>query len=95
MRFAGQTPTPANLASLKDGDDSVWVGFPVQILGWRVIDMLARQFNGDDLKPADDAFLPTQLLNSDNIGTAVLDPKTGFYVGVADYQDQFEKLWLK
>lgn len=95
VRFAGQTPTPANLASLKDGDDSVWVGFPVQILGWRVIDMLARQFNGDDLKPADDAFLPTQLLNSDNIGTAVLDPKTGFYVGVADYQDQFEKLWLK
>ncbi len=73
----------------------MWVGFPVQILGWRVIDMLARQFNGDDLKPADDAFLPTQLLNSDNIGTAVLDPKTGFYVGVADYQDQFEKLWLK
>ena len=53
VTFAGQTPTPDNLKSLKDGDNSVWVGFPVQILGWRVIDMLARQFNGDDLAPAE------------------------------------------
>ncbi|WP_168176571.1 substrate-binding domain-containing protein [Williamsia sp. 1135] len=95
VTFAGQTPTPDNLKSLKDGDNSVWVGFPVQILGWRVLDMLAREFNGDDLKPADDAFLPTQLLNKDNIEAAVLDPETGFYVGVEDYQDQFKALWLK
>jgi ribose transport system substrate-binding protein len=95
VTFAGQTPTPDNLKALKDGDNSVWVGFPVQILGWRVLDMLARQFNGDDLAPADAAFLPTQLLNSDNIDSAVLDEDTGYYVGVADYQDQFKALWLK
>ncbi|ETD32523.1 substrate-binding domain-containing protein [Williamsia sp. D3] len=95
VTFAGQTPTPDNLKSLEDGDNSVWVGFPVQILGWRVLDMLARSFNGDDLGPADDAFLPTQLLNKDNIGSAVIDDKTGFYVGVADYQDQFKALWKK
>ncbi|MCZ4549686.1 MULTISPECIES: substrate-binding domain-containing protein [Mycobacteriales] len=95
VRFAGQSPSPENLKSLKDGDDSVWVGFPIQIIGWRVLDMLARQFNGDSLQPADDAFLPTQLLNKNNIDSAVLDPDTGFYIGVADYQEQFEKLWLK
>lgn len=95
VTFAGQTPTPDNLKSLKDGDNSVWVGFPVQILGWRVVDMLARQFEGGDLAAADSAFLPTQLLNSDNIDSAVLDEDTGFYVGVADYQDQFKALWLK
>jgi ribose transport system substrate-binding protein len=95
VTFAGQTPTPDNLKSLKDGDNSVWVGFPVQILGWRVIDMLARQFNGDDLAPADAAFLPTQLLNAENIDSAVIDADTGYWVGVADYQDQFKALWLK
>ncbi len=73
VTFAGQTPTPDNLKSLKDGDNSVWVGFPVQILGWRVVDMLAREFNGDDLAPADAAFLPTQLLNAENIDSAVMD----------------------
>ncbi|MDV6229843.1 MULTISPECIES: sugar ABC transporter substrate-binding protein [Rhodococcus] len=95
VTFAGQTPTPDNLESLKGGDNSVWVGFPVQILGWRVIDTLARHFNGDDLAAADAAFLPTQLLNSDNIGSAVLDEDTGYYVGVADYQGEFETLWQK
>ncbi|OZE38593.1 hypothetical protein CH256_06915 [Rhodococcus sp. 05-2254-6] len=95
VTFAGQTPTPDNLESLKGGDNSVWVGFPVQILGWRVIDTLARHFNGDDLAAADASFLPTQLLNSDNIGSAVLDEDTGYYVGVADYQGEFETLWQK
>jgi ribose transport system substrate-binding protein len=95
VTFAGQTPTPDNLQSLKDGDNSVWVGFPVQILGWRVLDTLARQFNGDDIAAADAAFMPTQLLNKDNIESAVLDEDTGYYVGVADYQDQFKTLWKK
>jgi ribose transport system substrate-binding protein len=95
VTFAGQTPTPDNLQSLKDGDNSVWVGFPVQILGWRVLDTLARQFNGDDVAEADAAFMPTQLLNKDNIEAAVLDEETGYYVGVADYQDQFKTLWKK
>ncbi|OAK52592.1 sugar ABC transporter substrate-binding protein [Rhodococcoides kyotonense] len=95
VTFAGQTPTPDNLQSLKDGDNSVWVGFPVQILGWRVLDTLARHFNGDDIAVADAAFLPTQLLNADNIDSAVLDEATGYYAGVADYQQQFETLWQK
>lgn len=95
VTFAGQTPTPDNLQSLKDGDNSVWVGFPVQILGWRVVDTLARQFGGDDLAVADDALLPTQLLNQDNIDSAVLDEATGYYLGVEDYQDQFRTLWNK
>ena len=95
VTFAGQTPTPDNLQSLQDGDNSVWVGFPVQILGWRVIDMLAREFAGDDLAVADEALLPTQLLNQDNIDSAVLDEATGYYLGVEDYQDQFQALWQK
>lgn len=95
VTFAGQTPTPDNLESLKGGDNSVWVGFPVQILGWRVIDTLARHFNDEDIAAADSAFLPTQLLNSNNIDSAVLDEDTGYYVGVADYRSEFETLWQK
>ncbi len=95
VTFAGQTPTPDNLESLRGGDNSVWVGFPVQILGWRVIDMLAREFAGEDLAVADEALLPTQLLNQDNIDSAVLDEDTGYYLGVQDYQDQFQTLWKK
>ena len=57
--------------------------------------MFARYFNGDDLAPAEQAAaLPTQILTSDNIGTAVLSPDSSYYLGVANYADLFKQLWL-
>ena len=37
--------------------------------------------------------LPTQLITQDTVNDLVVD-KDGNYVGVADYQAQFKKLWL-
>ncbi len=91
-QIAGETPSAANVQALRDGTEAVWPGFPTSILGWRVVDMLARSFVGDDLAAANNALMPTQILTHDNIAQAKFDDK-GFYVGVTDYQQQFEKLW--
>jgi len=92
VKVGGETPSPANLQALRNGTEAVWTGFPTSILGWRVVDMLARQFVGDNLAPANSALLPTQLLTPGNIKQANFD-SGGFYVGVTDYQAQFKNLW--
>lgn len=92
VKIGGETPSAANLQALRNGTQAVWAGFATSILGWRVVDMLARQFVGDSLAPANSALLPTQLLTPGNIGQAKFD-SGGFYVGVTDYQAQFKKLW--
>jgi ribose transport system substrate-binding protein len=92
IKIGGETPSSTNLQALRDGTEAVWPGFPTSILGWRVVDMLARDTVGDDLKVAGDALMPTQLLTPDNIDGALFDD-AGFYVGVKDYQAQFKQLW--
>lgn len=92
VKIGGETPSAANLQALRNGTQAVWAGFTTSILGWRVVDMLARQFVGDSLAPANSALLPTQLLTPGNIGQAKFD-SGGYYVGVTDYQAQFKKLW--
>ena len=92
VKIGGETPSAANLQALRNGTQAVWAGFATSILGWRVVDMLARQFVGDSLAPANSALLPTQLLTPGNIGQAKFD-SGGIYVGVTDYQAQFKSLW--
>jgi ribose transport system substrate-binding protein len=92
VKIGGETPSAANLQALRNGTEAVWAGFATSILGWRVVDMLARYFDGDSLAAANSALLPTQLLTPGNIGQAKFD-SGGYYVGVTDYQAQFKKLW--
>ena len=92
VKIGGETPSAANLQALRNGTEAVWAGFATSILGWRVVDMLARQSVGDSLAPANSALLPTQLLTPGNVGQAKFDIG-GYYVGVTDYQAQFKKLW--
>lgn len=66
-----------------------WMAIPQPVMAWRVVDQFARLIGGD--APATGP-LPSQLLTADNAATAVLD-ESGNYIGVADYQDQFKKLW--
>lgn len=88
----GEVPTEANLENVKAGTEGAWVGYPVDILGWRQMDILARQFVGDDLAAAIDTPLPGQNIAKENSSSVVADDK-GFYVGVDGYADQFKKLW--
>ncbi len=93
VKIAGETATAANLQAVKDGTELAWTGFAAPVVGWRTIDAFARFANGDDLAPASESPLPTQVVTKENIGGIVSD-KSGNYIGVADYADQFKKLWL-
>jgi ribose transport system substrate-binding protein len=93
VKIAGETATAANLAAVKDGSELAWTGFAAPVLGWRTVDAMARFANGDDLASATTSPLPTQVVTKENIGSILTD-KAGFYIGVADYADQFKKLWL-
>jgi ribose transport system substrate-binding protein len=92
VKVGGETPSETNLEALRKGDEAFWTAFPTSILGWRVVDMSARYFVGDDLTPANEALLPTQILTPDNIGDALFEK--GIYVGVPNYKNEFKKLWL-
>ena len=93
VKVLGESPTEANLGAVKAGTESAWTGFPNTVLGWRIMDMWARHFNGDDLAPAEKALLPLQMITQKNINDVVLTPEGDYYLGVKDYQAEFKKLW--
>jgi ribose transport system substrate-binding protein len=92
VKIGGETPTAADIKALKTGQENVWIGFPIAILGWRIADMAARDSVGDSLTAAEATPLPGQILDNDNIGSTPLD-ENGAYIGFPDYQEQFKKLW--
>jgi ribose transport system substrate-binding protein len=94
VQVGGESASTANVTALKEGSEDAWTGFAAEIHGMYRIDALARLFNGEDLKPVNDAKLPTQLLTPDNIATAPLDAE-GYYVGVPDYATYFQGIWKK
>jgi ribose transport system substrate-binding protein len=93
VKIAGETATAANLQAVKDGTELAWVGFAAPVLGWRTIDAMARAVNGDDMGPANETPLPSQVITKENVGSILTD-SGGYYIGVQDYADQFKKLWL-
>jgi ribose transport system substrate-binding protein len=93
VKIAGETATAANIQGVKDGSELAWTGFAAPVLGWRTADAAARIANGDDLAEASNTPLPTQVITKDNVGSILTDT-AGYYIGVADYADQFKKLWL-
>ena len=92
VSIGGESASTANVAALQEGTEDAWTGFAAEIHGMYRIDALARIFAGDDPATIDYSQLPTQLLTPDNIGDAPLD-KEGYYLGVPDYTDHFEKIW--
>lgn len=92
VKVGGLTANTENIKGVADGSQHAWTAYPLPIVGWRVIDAFARQFNGDSLAPTVGALLPTQLITQDNVDSLVLDDE-GNYVGLADYQEQFKSLW--
>jgi ABC-type sugar transport system substrate-binding protein len=93
VKVMGETPNEGNIQALKDKKELGWTGFPTIILGWRIMDMWARHFDGDSLDVANKALLPLQMLTADNIGSAKLTATGNYYVGYPDYQTAFKKLW--
>ena len=76
--------TPEQAAALQ-----AWIAIPQPVMAWRVIDQFARIAGGAELATGP---LPSQLLTGSNAGDAVVDD-AGNFIGIADYQAQFTKLW--
>jgi ribose transport system substrate-binding protein len=92
VSLGGVNMTQGELAALKAGQPGAWAAQPQPITGWRIDDIFARYFNGDSLTPTL-AFPPLQMLNTTNASSAVVDPASGFWVGVSSYQTLFKQLW--
>ena len=88
----GEAPITSQIQEMKAGDNEAWAALSIPILGYGLIDALARHFAGDSLQPVLAEDPSWQILNKDNIGSAVLDSK-GNYIGYQDYQSAFAKLW--
>ena len=81
---AGGGRTPEQAQALQ-----AWIAIPQPVMAWRVIDQFARIIGGGQPETGP---LPSQLLTGANASSAVLDAD-GNYIGIADYQAQFTKLW--
>ncbi len=89
VKVVGWAPTAENIKATAAGTEAAWLGYPVPVVGWRVIDQFARILGGEEIVVAP---LPVQLLTADNAAAAAVDAK-GNYIGVADYEAQFKALW--
>ena len=87
--LGGLNADQAAIQGLKDKTTNAWTGYSLPIVGYSVVDELARYWANVPLSKVD---LPSQILTQQNIGTAVLD-SAGYYVGIKDYQAQFKKVW--
>lgn len=90
VQIGGLTAGKANIQGVKDGTESAWTGYSLPIVGYSVVDSMARHSVGQAFVTND---LPTQILTKQNAKTLVLTP-AGDYLGVKDYANQFKKLWL-
>jgi len=89
----GAVPTLDPAATERTAEEATglqaWIAIPQPVMGWRVIDQFARILGGDALA---DGPLPSQFLTAANAKDAALDAD-GNFIGVADYEAQFLKLW--
>lgn len=90
LHIGGLGPDTPNLQALKQKTQDAWAGYPDPIVSYRQVDSFARKLLG---QPSVEAPLPTQLITQDNVDKLVTD-SAGNYVGVTDYRQQFDKLWL-
>jgi ribose transport system substrate-binding protein len=90
LHIGGLTADVPNIQNVKAKTEEVWTAYSLPLVAYRQVDSFARQFNGDPILKAN---LPTQLITQDNVNDLVSDSDDN-YVGVADYRDQFKKLWL-
>jgi ribose transport system substrate-binding protein len=88
----GEAPTAESIQQMKAGSDQAWAALSIPIAGFQVIDALARHYDGDSLSPVLNETPPWQILTKGDVGSAVLDGQDN-YVGYADYQAAFAKLW--
>jgi ABC-type sugar transport system substrate-binding protein len=89
VKIVGENPTPQTNVYLKNGEQEASVSWPVHETAWKDVDVLARYFNGESLKP-DGTPLPRQLITGKDLKVT-----NNWYDAVPNYQEQFKTLWGK
>lgn len=90
VKAVGLSPSTVNLNYIDTGQlETATVSFPHSEIVWKLMDVLARHFNNASLAP-DEPMVPRRLLTKETIE----DPNT-LSPTVADYEDEFNKLWGK
>lgn len=88
IQVYGAIPSQAQLSALKGGAPGAWATFPLEVMGWAMIDTVARAVAGDTTNPWQDATL-SYVVNASNVGAIDVENP----VFPADYREQFKKLW--
>jgi len=89
VTYAGAQPDPSDLQAIKSGGSEAMAAIQNNVLlGWMVVDSVARASEGMPV-PAGDGGAPSQLLVQSNItSTSLLG-----YALPANYQQEFKALW--
>ena len=93
VQMIGTGAQPDILQSLRS-NDGAWlatVGLSQALVGWEIVDAIARKANGDPQQPIG-VGSPKQLIWAQNANTIVTD-SGGKYIGINDYQSHFKQLW--
>ena len=95
VRIVEANPGPGNRVNIAAGNYEVAaVSFPKQENMWRVLDILARHFAGDDIAPSTSAPYPYFMFTQENVTNWGGEPKAEWSI-VADYKTQYRALWGK
>jgi ribose transport system substrate-binding protein len=91
IKIIGILPTQSDLNNVKAGTEYAWVEGVTVPEAWDVADTLARHWLGESVAPDINWMQPMELLTKANAAQALF--VNGYYLGVSNYQAQFESLW--
>jgi len=93
VQLLGPDAQPDILQSLRN-NDGTWLlctGYSAQMIGWEVVDAIARKANGDPQQPLG-VRTPPQVITAQNASSVAVD-SNGVYIGVPNFQAHFKELW--
>jgi ribose transport system substrate-binding protein len=86
----GSAPGPTQLQYIKEGKEGVGLGFDLPVSSWTMLDIIARQLAGQELKGLEaEGVTPQQFLTQKDIN---FDPSKG-WTGYPEFAETFAKLW--
>ena len=87
-KIAGEQPSIENMQDVAEGRENAFMGENFNYYGWLLLDAILRHYEGIPFAAADGG-MPNELFTKANVGTP-----SAQMTAPADYQQQFEKLWL-
>ena len=93
VRLIGANPGPGNRVNIAAGNyEFAAVSFPKYESQWRVLDILARHFTGNDISPSVDAPYPFFMYSNTNVDNWGGTPEDEWAID-PDYKSQYLALW--